>query len=169
MKRNKQLISLIRKCEGKTVKFRDLPSTAKYAMSHYMAIDGEAWRIPLNIVNYLKNRNFLENHYPNSKTLIKLLINNIGFYTKLYGNKEFGLVNIPTEKLLAFFCKGVYPKSKEMYEKRKEIWPVILEFSPVNEDNPLPIQDGWHRLSDYVAMGLNKIPCLYYLENQKYY
>jgi len=96
MKRNKKLIALIKECKGKIMKFRDLPSTAKSAIAHYMSIDGEAWKFP----EYLKNHR--------SENTGLYIRKHLGFYTKLYGNKKFGLVNIPTEQLLAFFCNGVY-------------------------------------------------------------
>lgn len=158
---NKKLISLIKKHNGKIMKFRHLPKEARYAMAHYMSIDGEAWDIPETLDEIFKRKRNLQ--------MGKEIAQHIKFYTKKYGNNKFGLVNLPTDELLAFFCKGVYPKAKSLYEKRTSIWPVILEFTPVNEDNPLPIQDGWHRLSDYVTMGLKKIPCLYFLKSEKYY
>ncbi len=160
MKKNKVLISLIRKNKGKAIKFKDLQPTAKYAMAHYMAIDGEAWELS-PLINKAVGKSL--------KTIKNSLIKSIGFYTKLYGNKKFGFVNLPTQEFLSFFYNGSYPKAKELHEKRKVIWPIIISLNEVDEYNPLPVEDGWHRLSDYVTMGLKTIPCLYYLESQKYF
>ena len=156
--KNKELLKLIKKNNGKLVSFRNLPLTAKYAIAYYMSIDGEAWKVPKAIENGYKAK-----HCPN-KSPAEVVAKNIGFYTKHYGKEKFGFVKIPTNELIAMF----YPKAnisykmKELYEERKQIWPIILDFSPIDEFQVGPIQDGWHRFSDYVTMGLQQIPCVYY-------
>lgn len=156
--KNKALVKLIQKHGGKVLPFRKLPATAKYAMAQYMSIDGEAWKISPSIEQAYHSDN-PPKHEP-SVAVIK----SIGWYTRNYGNEKFGFVNIPTNELLAMFLKRVRGQywGKELYEKRSAIWPVILDFSPIDEEQVGPIQDGWHRFSDYVTMGLKKIPCLYY-------
>jgi hypothetical protein len=155
---NKQLTKLISKHKGKVLKFRHLPKEAKYAMAHYMSIDGEAWLYPAAIEVAAKNR----------ANMAKAIVKSIRFYTKHYGNRRFGYVNIPTKEFLSLFLEKVRDeyciKNKDLYEKRTKFWPVILDFSIINEEQVGPIQDGWHRFADYVTMGLKKIPCLYYIK-----
>ncbi len=156
--KNKALVKLIQKHGGKVLPFRKLPSTAKYAIAYYMSIDGEAWEVSPSIENAYQDR-LPPKHDPSIA-----VVRSIGWYTKNYGNEKLGFVKIPTDELLAMFLekyRGLY-KNRELYEKRSAIWPVILDFSPIDEDNVGPIQDGWHRFSDYVTMGLKEIPCIYY-------
>jgi hypothetical protein len=157
--KNKALVNMIKKHGGKVLPFRKLPSTAKYAMAHYMSIDGEAWKVPKSIENGYKSK--VPPDYDPSVAVVK----SIGWYTKYYGNRVFGLVNLPTDDIFTLFHSPTaiaFHKMQELYEDRKQIWPIILDFSPVDEFNVGPIQDGWHRFTDYVTMGLKEIPCLYY-------
>ncbi len=166
MKKHKELISLINECNGKVMMFKNLPTTFKYAIAYYMSIDGEAWEMPSTVENTIG----ISKTYQNK--LRENLKKNIGFYTKKYGNMKFGVVNIPTEDFLNLFgkWKNRYD-NREVLEKRKEFWPVILDLNDWDRssDDVTIIQDGWTRFGDYVAMGLKSIPCVYYLDRQKYF
>lgn len=165
MKKNKELIDLIKKCGGKEKEFKNLTIPAQCSIGHYMSVDGEAWSQPLEFTMKLH----LVHLRKNTGELVK---KNINFYAKKYGKKKFGTVDIPTNDFLNLFVglKNRY-NNRKIRVKRKEIWPVILDLDDWdrNTDDVAIIQDGWHRFGDYVAMGIKKIPCVYYLENEKYY
>jgi hypothetical protein len=164
--KNKQLIALIKKHNGKVLKFRQLPREAKYAMAYYMSVDGEAWNIS-DKVETVSYKNYNKN---NCLELVSLAIKDyIGFYTRRYGDEKFGYVNIPTSEFLDLFgsLRNIYD-NRIIRQHREEIWPVILDFNAWDEKNHpndiTIIQDGWRRFYDYVAMKIKMIPCLYYIE-----
>jgi hypothetical protein len=152
---NKKLIKLIRKCNGKVLKFKQLQKESKYAMAYYMSIDGEAWKVPPSL------------EY--SSMIFRDLKKVISWYTKRHGNVRFGYVEIPREEFLDLFGKQRYIYENVIVKNiRKEIWPVILDLNAWDEkkhpNDITIIQDGWRRFYDYIAMGLKMIPCLYYIK-----
>src|SRR3990172_547202 len=106
-----------------------------------MSIDGEAWKAPEAANNW-----FVMNTFDRTgKRSFKRHIN--PFYTRKYGMKKFGMVNLPTSDLVGLLPNYPDVKANDLLDNRSEIWPVILDLT---EDSCLEaedvgvIQDGWH-------------------------
>ena len=156
------------KNHGKVMPFKKLPMGCKLAMVHYMAVDGEAWALPKEVLK--KDGGYRRM----GKTLNALLEQNMGYFDKTYGDTRFGLAMVPREEVEAALLKGFQRdndnkdiKTIKDYHamlrgftvKHKTAdWAVI--FSSFDDDNIL--QDGWHRLTCYLKMKIKTIPCLYY-------
>ena len=159
--KNTKLAKLIRKYKGSAFPFRALPVEAQYAVSHYMSIDGEAWGVPPEISDHEED---------DRREIVDVLKANIKWYAKEYGETKFGYVIFPMDSFLELFsekCVIEWKSHKCLFEPRKKIWPVILETNFVEPDefDLGPLEDGWHRLSDYIRMGIKEIPCVYYLRS----
>lgn len=146
---------------GKIYSYKDLMMPAKLAIAQYMAIDGEAWRLP----NTKQDIDFLTCKFE--------LQSMIRFFEKEYGQIKFGYVMIPTESLIEQIMKELSEfENWEEYHKwyvgqgimpkhtKKAPWPVILCKLDYNESEIL--QDGWHRFHRYYDLGLVEIPAVYF-------
>lgn len=124
--------------------YRKLSVPAQLAIARYMAVDGEAWTLPMNWTK----RNFR-----------KLLRH----FRSEYGHVKFGYVILQMTELLKAIEKdgidiGEYVKGgyTPLHPKANR-WPVIL--SGFNDET---LQDGWHRLRDYLGQGAITVPAVYY-------
>jgi hypothetical protein len=123
-------------------------------MAWYMSVDGEAWE---------QAPGFREN-----------IVDVLPWYRKKYGSKRFGYVELPTQELLdviwdvsADLREGYQEVDRwvEWYLENENVpdhaagnrWPVIL-----SDFYDLALEDGHHRLSDYIRKGAKVIPALYY-------
>lgn len=151
--RNKRLIRCF---GGEVMPFRDLPVPAQLAIAHYMAVDGEAWKLPPVFEREFRSM--------------------LPWFRKKYGAKKFGYVEIPMEILTDAIMDDEYmaidrpdlrtfDEYHRWYVQKGGIpdhpetgrWPVIL--SSMDEQT---LQDGWHRLHDYYRKGAEVIPAVYY-------
>ncbi len=170
---------IIKRYNGKVLPFKKLPKEYQMAMTHYMAIDGEAWEHPKEVC-------------PGMRTLKGLkdgrnwMLKNISFWVKKYGNVKFGVMEIPTEEFtdLLFqamvegkqFEEGEFKSFKEYHawyvngpgglNKATDLhyfesWPVILG-STIDKDFEI-LQDGWHRFHTYVRLKRKATPVIYYV------
>jgi len=182
-KKNQQLA---RKYGAVTLPYNKLPRPYQLSIAYYMAIDGEAWGIPDEIMHHISN------HYPKAsytknreeykkqwkeyrEQLVRLLVKNIHFYIEEDGKQKFKKANIPTAVLMReIFERHVdiradnptfedYMKSYEDYttvpdHSRRNRWPVIM--SGFDDDI---IEDGWHRFHCYITQKQRTIPCVFFV------
>lgn len=151
-KRNKKLIE---RYGGKVMPYRDLSVPAQLAIGWYMAVDGEAWKLPPDD----SERPF--------KSVLPWLV-------RRYGSTRIGYVEIPTKALTEEITKDEGFDEREFRDfdayhewymsgrallghPRKGRWPVIL-----SSFEGETLQDGWHRLHDYYSKGATKIPAVYF-------
>lgn len=94
-------------------------------------------------------------------------------YIEVYGDREFRIGEIDTEKLKERIVKNptfCYDSFEEYYEWYNDdtdhgdsVFPIV-----VSEQNDEYIEDGWHRFHSYIRKGMKKIPFVEYLtENAK--
>ena len=183
----------IKKYNPKVLPFKKLPRTHQLAIAYYMAIDGEAWEL-LGVLgerhseyrpsdrSYGKNVQKLQDDFEKyRKALKKLLGQSLHHYIKKYGDKKFGMVDIPTKDLiqeimkrnrdikedwetfeeykkwyLSSFGKGYV--GKHISRNRSYRWPSIIS----GFDDEV-LEDGWTRFHCYVARGDKTIPCIFYV------
>ncbi len=154
-RRNKRLVE---RYGGKVMPYRDLPVPAQLANAWYMAVDGEAWQVPLGF----------------SERPFELAL---PWFVRKYGATRIGYVEIPIKALTDAILEDEELRErgvKDFYDyhewfisqvdlpdhPRKGRYPVIL--SGFEEET---LQDGWHRLHDYYSKGAKVIPALYYPRN----
>lgn len=165
MDTEKYLKSLIGRNGGEVMPFRNLPIPAQAAMAWYMSLDGVAWKQAPGLPKHIRGLN---------EHVVKAL----PWYRKHYGSQRFGYVEIPTEEMLEAIWDLTEDDWKAQHgdviswhewfmdrvgtagHGRHDRWPVIL--SSVNMPIGGVIQDGWHRLNDYISQGARVIPALYY-------
>ena len=133
------------------LEFQNLSVTAQYAMIHYMAIDGEAWK--------LYDEPF------GRKEILLYIQNNIENYIYDYAKVPFGYTTVKWSDLLdAVNGDQVLIEQNRKYdysywspsEYEVPTWPVILSNY---EDETL--QDGWHRFTAYCKLQID-VPVLFY-------
>jgi len=159
MKRNKLNQLLMQRYAGKVIYFKYLPKPHKLAIAWYMAIDGEAWTLPFDCWD------------ADQVMIKKLFVRNIYKFDELYGNKKFGVINVPVEVCKEEVMKHLQGdfKTFEDYHNwyvgygrekhtRRNAWPCIL--SDVKDEF---LQDGWHRFHRYIDLKMEKIPCICYI------
>lgn len=166
---------LIEKYKGKVVPFISLPKEHQYAMIHYMAVDGEAWKIPDGIPMW-GSRGSYTKHLGKVRSWIK---KNSTFWIKKYAKVKFGMVDVPMDVLCQCIVeqfKAQYnptkittileyheqymgdTKEKDLTDHYTELWPAILDSDPEND----LLQDGWHRFHTYLIRKIKTMPLLYY-------
>ena len=160
------------------VAYRDLPAAHQKAIAHYMAIDGEAWG------NYWQPR---YGEYP-AFDAPAYWADHLHRYVTEHGHRRFAVLDLPAGTLAqaitthntevaqisggdwaaycawyAQFIDTDTQQGRGVPAGSGELWPVILD-----HDNHDVIQDGWHRLHDYVGRGLTRIPAVGYLPGETY-
>jgi hypothetical protein len=168
---NRRVWALIRRYEGKNVRYADLPRPAQMAIAHYMVVDsdGAAWGEKLPEWTDALS-------VPQLKARLPELL---PYLTQRYGGKLFGLVRIPMTALAQSIMQDedmsgfksfddysrAFVRQNEMPRHGpKDMWPVILD---TNNDFET-LQDGWHRLHRYFQLGATSVPAVYYLPRVKY-
>jgi len=160
-------LTFISKFNPKTLPFKNLPESYQLALVWYMAVDGEAWDLLGNLESA-----------KDQKEMRKLLQSTLPEYRKKYGNKNFGMVNIPTQiikqevmkaneigKYKSFnnYSKSYQNKMTIPIYKLKGQWPCILADKEYFEMSGEILQDGWHRLQVFINNGAKTIPCTFFL------
>jgi hypothetical protein len=178
-------IRLAQKHGSKVIPFKHLPLEARYAIIHYMAVDGEAWEVHEELAKAFEKCWKIRGSQPIEKeqAIVRQTITLpevVSFYGNKYGDCKFGISSIPTSILKAEVLKRDYeameafgnwdeyhkwygencglPKHKKQYP-----WFCIL-----SDSNDEVFQDGWHRFHRYTDLGLKEIPCVYYLDRENY-
>jgi len=183
MTRKNKNIKLAESHGAKVMPFNKLPKEARYAMIHYMAIDGEAWEASDDLVDsFEKGWKIKGCEYEKARALHKKALMSpasMKFYSDKYGNVKLGYGYIPTKELI----KAVWERDDALQEwkedgvdfkdykqwyfsngakmpnhSRTNRWPSILGCT-----NNEVIQDGWHRFYSYIQMKCRNIPCLFYV------
>ena len=169
---NRRVWALIRRYGGKSVRYADLPRPAQMAIAHYMVVDSEgaAWGEKLPEWTEALSVPQLKARLPELLPYLK----------RRYGDKPFGLVQIPMTALAQSIMQDEDMsgfKSFDDYHRMyigqgdmprhgsKDMWPVILDTTNDFET----LQDGWHRLHRYYQLGAASIPAVYYLPRVKYF
>jgi len=169
---NRRVWSLIRKYNGVSILFRDLPRPAQLAIVHYMVVDSDGGAWGKDLPEWTDSLSV-----PQLKAQLPKLL---PYLTDRYGDRPFGYVTIPmralTESVMqdedigkdyrtfdeyhrAFIKQGDMPK-----HVARDPWPVILD----TQNNFETLQDGWHRFHRYYGLGMQSVPAIYYLPNVKY-
>jgi len=139
------------------------------AIAHYNSIAGVAWNAPLELWNWIsrnkgKRASFAEE-----------LARHMPCYQEQHGEQLFGVVDIPTAELLPRIMQGYqlaefhghWAAYHAWYTRfvptpdhdiSRPLWPVWLAID--HRDNEA-LEDGWHRLHDYVRKGIQVIPGVY--------
>jgi len=175
---NVQAAALIEAHGGVVLPYRDLPAEAQMALAQYMAIDGEAWERADVLVEEIHRRCREHRREGQDDVLTAgwegVFRAALPFYVELYGDWEFGIVEIPTVVLV----KEVMTRNQDMQDwggdwegyhgwyksegykhtaTGSKPWPVILGSFP---DEVL--EDGWNRFHQYVERGLPTIPAVWF-------
>lgn len=127
-------------------------------MAWYMSVDGEAWE--------------------QAPDLKRDILDVLPWYRKEYGAQRFGYVELPTKEVIDAIwdvdedLRNEFDTVNEWIKWYLESggggvpdhassnrWPVILSGDAFEGE---VLQDGWHRLSDYIRKGARVIPALYY-------
>lgn len=163
-----QIARLIAQHQGKVVTMKSASEEVALALTHYMAIDGEAWDEAPSLAALYGQQ---------SPALWKdLFVSALPWYRERYSKYKFGLVIVPMESLIPLVMKsGDIPTDWPdfaSYHKwylgeghmpdhdiTKPLWPVILD----GECGDEIFQDGWHRFHHYYRSGVKQVPCIYYL------
>lgn len=166
--------------------FRDLPTEAKYAIIHYMCINGEAW-------SEVAHEIFKKCHLQQPKTgsreyrcrdihtnkllpLTHVLDAVIPIADEFYGDLPFGYAEIPTNVLTASVmhdehvvehgfnnfddCHAEFAATEQLpNHRRTKRWPAILSSQDEHKET---LQDGWHRFHSYYEAGDKTIPVVFY-------
>jgi len=169
----------IKQFNSKIVCFKDLPREHQMAMTYYMSIDGDAWGWMGVLAKKGVNLNW-DNYNYAQKRAKYLLENSLHYYVRTYGEKKFGMVDIPIQALAdriisknPIVNENGWKNLKELNEwyglnftipkhSNKNRWPVILATTCEKVDHEI-IEDGWHRFNTYIKQGAKKIPCLFYI------
>jgi hypothetical protein len=158
---NRKLNRLMQRYAGKVIYFKYLPMPHKLAIAWYMAIDGDAWRLPF------------DSYWADTDTnkLKRLFIKNVYKFDEQYGNKKFGVINIPVEVCKEEVMKHLqgdfktfndyhtwYVSHSREKHTRRNAWPCIL-----SDFKGEFFQDGWHRFHRYIDLKMENIPCICYI------
>ncbi len=185
---------LIRDHGGVVMPFSQLPTVAQLAMSHYMAVNGEAWELPEAVEDTYfncsqqwqaksleaisKGKSAIGEHDAIYRPAKEAFIAALPFFIKKYGERKFGLVTVPTAALIAAQMQlhrddDDFPGDFDSYHK----WFMDHCGTEDHGDSVWPVildstgdallQDGWHRFHSYVERKLEHIPCLYYPRRAK--
>ena len=167
----------------KILPFKKLPAPARYAIIHYMAIDGEAWDVSDQLAeSFAKGHKMIaksKGSYDKVRKLHKeAVIKSLKFYTEKYGDRKFGYGLIPTKA----FVKEIWDrddgvkdwKMDGMTFKEYQEWyfkegasmpnhPKTNRWSCILSSFDFEVlEDGWHRFHSYVMRGDKTIPCVHY-------
>jgi len=139
------------------------------AIAHYHSIAGVSWNAPLELWNWISR------HKGMRAPLAEELSRHMPHYLERHGEQLFGVVDIPTAELLPRIMQG-YELAEfhgdwvayhawytsfvptPDHDTTKPLWPVWLAID--HRDNEA-LEDGWHRLHDYVRKGIQFIPGVY--------
>ena len=171
-----QVKTLFKKYNGKILPYSKLPRPHQLAMAWYMAVDGEAWKWPNDkYEDHKYNTNDKYRYSQKGQQEYEAYLKNVlrfhlhQWFVKKYGNKRFGVVEIPTDVLLKAIYESLpndkpnieafykdYENGSAVNHPKSNRWPVILDYN--NE----VIQDGYTRFRHYTNRGDRTIPCLIY-------
>ncbi len=160
---------LIERHGGRIQPFRALPPAHQMAIAHYHSIAGVSWNAPLELWNWISR------HKGMRAPLAEELPRHMPHYLERHGEQLFGVVDIPTAELLPRIMQGselaefhgdwvAYHAWYTSFvptpdhDTTKPLWPVWLAID--HRDNEA-LEDGWHRLHDYVRKGIQVIPGVY--------
>lgn len=194
MPRYKKLPAIVRRIVGEsptTIPFRELPTEAKYAIIHYMCIDGEAWPEVADAIfnayrfdaplSSRRERRWFNARTGKPATIQRVLDTAIPVTDRIYGHLPFGYAEVPTSALVASIAQDAdlrdsgYDNFVDYHRnfvrdepvtkhRRTRRWPVILS-SEAWADKPQThetVQDGWHRFHSYYAAGDQTVPVVFY-------
>jgi hypothetical protein len=159
------------KNKEKKVAYKNLPRSHKLAIAHYMAIDGEAWKVEYEFEGggsgYIKSQ------------LKKVL----PLFVKKYGSCKFGVDEVPADVLVEKIMKLEHIQKDfksfmdyhKWYKKNCTIprhknsnrWPCIMDSTTDPIYNGV-LEDGWHRFHRYIESEHKTIPCISYLPKEDY-
>jgi len=182
------ILELIRDHGGAVMPFSQLPTAAQLSMSHYMAVNGEAWELPAEVEEAYFNcsqqwqarsleaigrgESTLDEHDAIYRPAKQAFITALPFFIKKYGERKFGLVTVPTVALIAAHLQlhrddDDFPGDFDAYHKwfmdhcGTEDHGVSVWPVILDSTGDALLQDGWHRFHSYVERKLEQIPCLY--------
>jgi hypothetical protein len=187
---NRRAAKLIRQHRGEVRKYKDLPQESQLALAHYMAIDGEAWKLAPGLVEVIEQHAaHLRGNKRDSRTTVawnNALVGFLPFYVEQYGNFDFGYIPaLPVVALIESCMKDLeleqdwpgvegWKRYHEWYMGKScggagpkhvvpadKPWPVILS-SFADET----LQDGWTRFHQYVKKRLETCPAVWFPRTQ---
>ncbi len=161
--------ALIERHGGRVLPYRVLPLAHQMAIAQYCSIAEVSWNAPLELWSWLSR------HKGTRAPLAAELAKHMPWFLDRYGEEVFGEVSIPTTELLprimqGFQVGGFHGDWKTYHnwymsfgttpdhDITKPLWPVWLAID--HRDNEA-LDDGWHRLHDYVRKGVRVIPSVY--------
>lgn len=158
------------------VAYRDLSAAYQKAIAQYMSVDGEAWA-------FVGGDRY---GFGAEMDADRFWADHLAGYVAEHGHRRFAVLELELAELAAAIMAGDHELRAQFggdwdayhawYQQHQqtpdrgmpagsaEIWPVVLD-----SDHPSPLQDGWHRLHDYVQRGLTVIPAFGYLDDEIYY
>ena len=160
------------KIKENKVAYKNLPKSHQLAIAHYMAIDGEAWKVDYEFEGGITKKGSIKSQL--TKTL--------PLFVKKYGRCRFGISEIPSEVLAEkimnmedikkefksfmdyhkWYKKGGIPR-----HNNSNRWPCIIDSTTDPIYNEV-LEDGWHRFHRYIEAGHKTIPCISYLPKENY-
>jgi len=165
------------------VKFKDLSDPYKRAMAFYMGVDGEAWSEAFDgldqedMPRFDAGKDGADWHAFWNRMLIEYMPK----FVELYGDVYFGVLEIDTGRLIdhlaaSLAMQGDTRSAEEItagarsthdlpYHNHAQTdrWPVILSNY---EDETM--QDGFHRLGNYLRHGATEIPAIFYPQERHF-
>ncbi len=169
---------------GHITTLAELPEAAQLALTHYMALDGEAWdRSPefeeLSDLIWLEYPELEDpdDHAARAFLFREALRSDLPYLVSRYGEFRIGyhpciltvdlvtsVMNSPEihadfEDWASYHNWYISHTIMPEYDAEMELWPVILSSF---EDETL--EDGTHRFHHYVRSGVKCIPALFYLD-----
>jgi hypothetical protein len=160
---------LIERHGGRVLPFRALPLAHQMAIAQYCSIAGVSWNAPLELWSWISR------HKGKRAPLAEELARHMHYYVQEHGEQRFGVVDLPTAELLPRIMEGyqLAPFRGEWsayhawytsfgstpdHDVTRPLWPVWLAIDHRDRE---ALEDGWHRLHDYVRKGLQLIPGVY--------
>lgn len=168
------------------VPFRELPTEAKYAIVHYMCVDGEAWPEVASAIFdayrfYHPESDSRERRWYHAETgahapLSRVLDGAIPVADRLYGDLPFGYAEVPMATIVDSVMRDEHIREfgHETFDeyhrdfvanepvtahRRARRWPVILSSQ---DEHGETLQDGWHRLHSYYRSKHPTVPVVFY-------
>ena len=147
-------MAMVRPFNPTIMAFGDLPLGYQMAVTHYLAIDGEAWSVPSGHSRITKK--------------------DLERFARLNSFFQIGVVSIPRrvleESIMADFDLDEFRSFSDYHR-----WCISQKFMPNHKNHDWPsilsqmedetFEDGWHRFHSYYRQGLEIFPCAFFPRN----
>ncbi len=119
--------------------------------------------------------NWISRHRGQQAPLAEELARHVPWNLDRLGEQEFGMVEIPTVELLPRIMQGFQLAEFQGDWQTYHRWyirsgatpdhditrPILPVWLAIDHCDNEALEDGWHRLHDYVRKGVRTIPCVY--------